>query len=214
MNLRELIAAGRTESRDVYDAFFCTDPEWIDFFNEAVDEVCIRTRSIENEGIELDSDAGDPYIKIPDYIWSIQRVTYSGRKLILLDKQMLDECEGDGWESQQGTPISCYEVGGKLRLYPTPDGDGTVLVHAFCTPENPMKSNSDEPEGVKPRLHRKLVDWALHCFYSKKDADVFDANLAAVHESKFNDVFGPRPDEKSMRRLRINVRRRVSGVFF
>ncbi len=214
MNLRDLIDSGRSDSRDISTPRMWSDDEWTDYFNEAVDEVCIRTRSIEKEDIEIDVAANDPYATIPEYIWSIQRVTFDGRKLLLLDKQMLDECEGDAWEERTGTPVGCYEVGGNLRFYPTPDAAGIAKVHAFCTPESPMEEDEDEPEGVKPRLHRKLVDWALHCAYSKKDADTFDANLAEVHEGKFEQVFGPRPDEKAMRRLRINVRRYVKGAYF
>ncbi len=214
MNLRDLIDSGRSDSRDISTPRMWSDDEWTDYFNEAVDEVCIRTRSIEKEDIEIDVAANDPYATIPEYIWSIQRVTFDGRKLLLLDKQMLDECEGDAWEERTGTPVGCYEVGGNLRFHPTPDAAGIAKVHAFCTPESPMEEDEDEPEGVKPRLHRKLVDWALHCAYSKKDADTFDANLAEVHEGKFEQVFGPRPDEKAMRRLRINVRRYVKGAYF
>lgn len=214
MDLHDLITSARSDSQDVKTPHLWADDEWGDYFNEAVDEVCIRTRSIEKEDIELDVSELDPYAKIPDHLWSIQRVTFAGRKLLLLDKQMLDECEGDDWEARTGAPVACYEIGGQLRLYPTPDVAGTAKVHAFCTPESPMEGDGDEPEGVKPRLHRKLIDWALHCAYSKKDADTFDANLAAVHEAKFDAVFGPRPDEKTMRRLRINVRRYVKGAYF
>lgn len=214
MNRLDMITACRLETQDTKKPYLWKDEEFGAGLNEAADEACIRGRLIENENIELSASVGDPYVDIPEYAWSIQRITFNGRKMLLLDKQMLNECEGDAWEDRTGTPVSCYEVGGKLRFYPIPDADGVVKVHAFCTPEHPMELDDDEPEGIKARLHVKLVDWALHCAYSKKDADTFDANLAEVHEVKFEQVFGPRPDEKAMRRLRLNVRRYVKGYQF
>lgn len=214
MTLRDLIKRCRQETQDLSPKFLWRDEEWIDYLNESVDEACIRSRLIENEAIELSATAGDPYVELPEYAWSIQRVTFSGRKLLLLDKQMLDESEGEAWEERTGTPIGCYEVGGQLRLYPIPDADGEIKVHAFCTPESPMTGDGDEPEGVKSRLQGKLTDWALHLAYSKKDADTFDGQQADKYEAEFEKTFGPRPDEKAMRRLRINVRRHVKGAFF
>lgn len=214
MTLRDLIKRCRVESRDLSKPFLWLDEEWIDYLNESVDEACIRARLIENEAIELTASAGDPYVELPEYAWSIQRVTFNGCKLLLLDKQMLDECEGGSWEERTGTPIGCYEVGGQLRLYPIPDAGGDVKAHAFCTPEDPMEGDEDKPECVKARLHGKLTDWALRCAYSKKDADTFDSKQADKYEAEFEKTFGPRPDEKAMRRLRINVRRYVKGAYF
>jgi hypothetical protein len=77
-----------------------------------------------------------------------------------------------------------------------------------------MEANADEPEGIKSRLHVKLIDWAQACAYNKPDSDNFDPGRAAKHEGKFEATFGPRPDEKAMRRKRINVRRVVAGSYF
>ncbi len=38
--------------------------QWIEFLNEAVDEACIRSRLIEDEAIELDAKADDPFKNI------------------------------------------------------------------------------------------------------------------------------------------------------
>jgi len=211
MNLGQLIASCRSETRDLVKRYQWEDSEWIEFLNEAVDEACIRSRLIEDEAIELDAKADDPYVEIPEHLWSIRGALFDGRRLELIDKQMITDA---AWEELSGTPVACYEVGGKLRLYRIPETDGVVKVHAFCTPEEPMSKSSDSPQGVKPRLHIKLTDWALYRAYSKNDADTFDANLAQVHLDKFERVFGPRHDEKEMRRLRINVVRRVKGVYF
>ena len=215
MNLRDLIDQCRNETRDTSVPYLWSDPEWTGYLNEAADEACIRARLIENEGLELDSSAGDPYADIPDYVWSIQRVTFNGRKLILCDKQMLDDTEGLEWESRTADiPVACYEVGGKLRFYPIPAVAGEVFAHAFCTPSSQMEDDEDEPQEIKPRRQGRNNDWALRCAYSKKDADTFDGKQAEGYEVAFEKTFGPRPDEKAMRRLRINVRRHVKGAYF
>lgn len=215
MNLKALVERCRITTGDLTKKYLWSDQEWIDALNEACDEACIRARLIEKEDVELNQQANDAYADIPDWIWSVRRVTFNGRRLILCDKEMLDASEGEAWEARSSdAPIACYEVGGRLRFYPIPTVTGTVVAHAFCTPDKPLANDDDEPSWLRVRLHEKLIDWALHVAYSKQDADTFNANLADVHETKFEQVFGPRPDEKAMRRLRINVTRRVAGSYF
>lgn len=213
MNLRQLIDRARSETRDSAVPPMWSDDEWRDYFNEAADEAAIRARLIEDDQIEADVSADEAYAEYPEYVWAIQRVYLGSKRLTLVDREMLDATEGEGWEDQTGAPWACYEVGGKLRLFPIPDADGTARIVAFCTPKNPMEGDDDEP-GLRARLHSQLLDWAMHLAYLKKDSDFFDANLAAKHGDEFEKTFGPRPDEKAMRRKRINVRRFVSGSYF
>jgi hypothetical protein len=128
---------------------------------------------------------------------------------------MIDDCENTEWEDHTAdVPIACYEVGGRLRFYPSPTTTGTVIAQGYCTPDSPLAEDEDTPDWLSPRLHANLIDWALSVAYSKQDADTFDAKRAEKYEIAFERKFGPRPDEKSMRRLRINVRRQVSGAYF
>ncbi len=216
MTLEELRRRCREKSGDAKNKpYLWSDDDWRDYFNEAANEACIRARLIEQEDIELDHSANDAYADIPDHVWSVQRVTFNGCRMILCDKAMLDDCEGENWESRTAdTPIACYEIGGRLRFYPIPTTTGHVLAHGFCTPERPLVNDKDEPAWMRDRLHEKLMNWALHVAYSKQDADTFNAGLADKYESAFERDFGPRPDEKAMRRLRINVRRHVAGSYF
>lgn len=215
MKLQDLIKRCRALSQDLRRPYKWSDEEWRDAINEACDEACIRARLIEQEDIPIDQAANDAYGEIPDHVWSVRRVTFNGRQLILCDKSMLDEFEGEAWEERTAdVPISCYEIGGKLRFYPIPTTTGSVVVHGFCTPEKALENSQDEPAWLRARLHDKLTDWAMHVAYSKSDADTFNAGLADRHEAAFERTFGARPDEKAMRRLRINVRRHVSGRYF
>ncbi len=214
MNLGQLVARCRVGSNDLVKKYLWSDDEWRDYLNEAVDEAAIRAMLIEDDQIEIELTANDAYGECPGHVWSIRRVFVGDRRMVLVDREMLDASEGDGWEAQTGTPWACYEISGKLRFFPIPETSGVARVAAFCTPENPMVSNDDEPECVKNRLHIKLTEWALACAYNKPDSDTFDPGRAAKHEARFEEVFGPRPDEKAMRRKRINVRRVVAGSYF
>lgn len=213
MNLRQLIDRGRSESKDLRTPFKWKDSEWVAYFNEAAEEAAIRARLIEDDQIEIDVSANDAYADYPEYVWSIQRVYLGGRKMILTDRATIDASEIDGWEEKTGVPQYCYEVGGRLRFHPVPTEAGTARMVAFCTPKRPMVNDGDEP-GLRARIHSQLLDWALHLAYSKKDADTFDAGLASIHENAFEKTFGPRLDEKAIRRQRINVRRHVAGNYF
>lgn len=216
MNRSALIARCRSITQDTKNRpYLWSDDEFGDALNEAGDEACIRARLIERDDIELNVSANDPKVEIPDYAWSISRVAMNGRKLDLVDRQMLDEREGVDWESRTAEePLACYEVNGSLRLYPIPTVAGVLKIHSFCTPESQMSEDDDEPAGIRPRLHEKLIDWALHVAYLKADSDTFNADLADKYEADFEKTFGPRPDEKAMRRLRINVTRRTTGAYF
>lgn len=214
MTLAELVARCRSESRDNRKPYFWNNDDWIARLNESVDEAAIRAMLINDDTIELDVTAGEEYVDYPARAWSIRRVFFGDRKLVLLDREMLDASEEEGWETKAGTPVACYEINGQLRFYPIPDTSGAARMTAYCTPEKPMEADSDKPEFVKDRLHIKLVDWALACFYDNPDADSFDPGRAQKYETKFEQTFGPRPSEKAMRVKRINVIRRVAGSYF
>lgn len=213
MNLAELIRRARVATHDVAKPYFASDDDWRDWLNEAAEEAAIRARLIEDEAIEVSVDAGTPTANYPERVWAVQRVFLNDRRLQLVDREMLDASEGEGWEVATGEPIACYEVGKTLRFYPIPQTSGTARMVAFCIPKNEMANETDEP-GLNRRIHLKLLNFALAQFYAKQDADTFDPNKAAQYEAMFEGDFGPPVDEKAVRRKRINVRRYVAGAWF
>lgn len=213
MNLGRLIERCRSVTKDLKAPYFWSREDWTDYLNEAADEAAIRARLIENDQIELSVSAGEATVEYPTNIWSIRRVFLGGRRLTLTDRETIDAAEGEGWESITGTPLFCYEVGGKLRFYPIPEVDDTARLVAFCTPKNAMLDDDDEPE-LHPRCHTALIDWALFLAYSNHDADTFDPVRAADYEARFENNFGPRHSERELRQKRLNVRRHIARSFF
>ncbi len=214
MQLGELIRRGRAAAYDVAEPYFASADDWQAWLNEAAEEAAIRARLIEDESIEVTVEAGAPTAGYPAHVWAIQRVFFSGRRLELVDREMLDASEGEGWESATGQPVACYESAQTLRFYPIPEMSGVARIVAFCVPASEMKGDGDEPGLPDKRTHLKLLNFALAQFYSRQDADAFDPNKAAQYEAAFIADFGPPVDEKALRRKRINVRRHVAGAWF
>lgn len=214
MRLSELIRRGRSATQDLAKPYFASDDDWRDWLNEAAEEAAIRARLIEDESIEASVEAGTATASYPAHVWAVQRVFLGDRRLQLVDREMLDASEGEGWESATGQPVACYEIGQSLRFYPIPETSETARIVAFCVPAGEMEGVDDEPGLPNKRTHLKLLNFALAQFYSRQDSDAFDPNKAAQYEAAFIADFGPPVDEKAMRRKRINVRRHVAGAWF
>jgi len=214
MNLGELETRCRNTTQDTAAKKLWSRDEFAEYLNEAATEIAIRSLCIEDDTIEIAATAGEAKVACPEHVYRIQRATFGTRRLLLADRAMLDQLEGEGWEELTGDPIAIYEVGGDLRLYPIPTVDSTVKLVAFCTPQQAMAEDDDDPQGIPVRMHPYLIDWALHLAYSKQDADTFDTKQADRYEGRFDARFGPRRDERAGRPSRINVRRRAQGHYF
>lgn len=209
--LAELIARCRDDSGDEAAPYHCSDADWTKYLNEAEDESCIRSRLIE-EVIDVAFAAGDDTIAVPERAFSIQSAAIAGRSLALYTLRDLNDLLPDGWDDDEGEVVACARHENLLRLYPIPVAAGTVRLTAFCTPENHMVDDLDEPS-IASRHHVKLVDWALRCAYSKQNNDLYDKDLADKHEGRFERTFGPRPNEVEMRRVSIRRQRPARGSF-
>lgn len=215
MTLEKLILSCRRDAADTGEPSFWSDEQWADALNEAEIEACIRARLIEDDAIDSGAVALDPYVSIPARAFSVRRVLVGREEIELLSRNDFQGRRFGGWETVTGTPVECYRIGDRLRLYPTPVVDADVTMVAFCTPREPMElpsAVSVSPE-IDERLHIKLVDWALARFYRTPDSDYGNHGLADRHESRFAQVFGQRPDEVEMRRTKIRARRDARGQF-
>lgn len=214
MKLRQLLDRWTSITRDHVVPQFWPTGRRVELLNEAAEEAAIRGRLLDTDQLTVALAAGDPYADYPAHAWSIREITLDGNRLQLVDREMLDESDGD-WERRTGTPVAVCEIDGRLRFYPIPEQDGEAQVRAFCVPETPLDENNlDGEPGLPERDHKHLLDYALSIAYLDVDADAIDPNRAARHEALFERRYGPPVTAATRRRVRLNVKRRVSGAFF
>lgn len=214
MNLQQLLDRWTSVTRDEAVPPFWPTARRVELLNEAAEEAAIRGRLLDTDQLTVDLVAGKPYANYPAHAWSIREITLDGRRLQLVDREMLDESEGN-WEARTGTPIAVCEIDGKLRFYPIPEQDAEAQVRAFCVPETLLKETdlNGEP-GLPEREHKHLLDYALSVAYTDLDADALDPGRAERHEAAFERRYGPPVTAATRRRIRLNVKRRVSGAYF
>ena len=90
-------------------------------------------------------------------------------------------------------------------VVPTPDQAYTMNIAVVRAQVNPMSSivaPISEPE-INRRHHMKLIEWALHKAYAKKDADTYDEKRSGSHLRSFEKYFGYSPG--AGRRLSANA---------
>lgn len=214
MTLQQLLDRWTSITRDDREPAFWPRARRVELLNEAAEEAAIRGRLIDTDQLTASLVASDPYADYPAHAWSIREITLDGKRLQLVDREMLDESEGD-WERRTGTPVAVCEIDGRLRFYPIPEQDGEAQVRAFCVPETPLDENNLNGEPGLPELdHKYLLDYALSIAYLDMDADAMDPSRAAKHEAAFERRYGPTVTAATRRRVRLNVKRRVSGAFF
>jgi hypothetical protein len=205
MTLDELRLAFRREADDIAAPYLWSNDD-VDFWvNEAEVEACRRARLIVDSRTpdlcEISLLAGDEWIDIDARIISVRRVRLSGFAYPLVKKTRAEmDMALPGWEDHTGDPqafVSDMDVTA-LRMYPTPTTAGTALLTVIREPKDPMVDDDDTPE-IAPRYHAKLVHWAVHRAFAKKDTETLDENASLKALALFEQEFGPRRSAQSER---------------
>lgn len=88
----------------------------------------------------------------------------------------------------------CYidEVGNELTFVrpPTMPDVASLIINRLPLRDFTLKTS---PE-IAIVHHAGLLHWAAHLAFMKPEADTMNLNLAAYHEKKFTEMFGPMPD--------------------
>jgi len=221
MTLAELIARYRLEAKDQVAPFFVSDDEVRGFLNEAQREACIRARLIHESSntsmCNIGVSAGKGTYK---HHRALYEITHCGFKLAgdavrrpvsLVSTEWLDANVRD-WRDAAGTPLYAVQKDRTLRLVPTPNEDGMLMLEGFRTQLDDLEDKDDEPE-INDIHHLHLVQWVLYRVFSIPDADIFDGNRASVAEDAFTDYFGRRPDADLRRSTREDVPQHVQGFW-
>jgi len=207
MTLSELIAAFRVTAYDQTTPYIWSDSDIAGYLADAESEACVRARLIADEttpAVAVIGIATSAWINLHPSILDVTRATLASSPDRLLAQCPPDELDRQwpGWETQTGTPTRYYVLGGRLRLIPQPTAaSDTLRLSAFRTPLAPLSASDldAEPEIPEPH-HARLLDWALHRAYSKRDEEAFDPDRAEIHRRMFVENFGPRPSGSAMRK--------------
>lgn len=206
MTKEELIAIFRRDTDDLAARYLSSDTSIIQWLAEAEHEACIRARLIHDVSTpavcRINVKAPSPTYKLHPAILDITRAAFTAtgstteHVLYLTDTVEQDRRFPD-WRTTVDTPRQAIQTDTQLRLCCIPGSDGVIALEAYRLPTSDSDA-SWEPE-ISAVHHRHLIQWALHCCYSRPDVDVYDQKRAELALSRFTSVFGLRP-ETNMRR--------------
>lgn len=220
MTLGELIAAFRADADDRADGligvaeadkpYLWRDADVRRWFNEAVDEACIRRRLIHDSGIRVSVKAGNSVYELPGNVYEISHISFrkagaSTRENIrLVSYESMARMRPDWREGAVHTNSwidYAIQTDRYIRLVDAPNSPGTLYIEGYRTPLEPMKADADEPE-LHSMHHRRLVDWVNYRAFSVPDSEVVSAGRAAAGLAFFTAYFGERPDADMRRNSR------------
>lgn len=206
MTLTELLAEFRTAVDDLVAPYLWSDVDVSGYLADAESEACIRARLIVDEttaDVAVVLIGTDAWVDLAPSVIEVSRAWLASNPDNPLRQCPPDELDRihPGWESQTGTPTQYYVCGRRLRLIPQPtaaSGD-TLHLRLFRTPLVPLSTSSIHPE-IPEQHHRRLLDWAFHMAFSRRDVDQFDPRRADLHRQIFENWFGPRPSGSAIRK--------------
>ena len=223
MKLKDLIRRFRTEANDKAQPYFWSDPEVIDWLNDAEEEAALRGRllyeSQDLDVIEIEVTAGlavyelHPSLHELSFLAFKQDVDSRSVPVILMSPEALDRTVND-WRDRTDLCGRIYAIQSDktIQLVPVPTQDGTLHLEGYRIPLELMQGDDDEPE-INAAHHRHLIQWALHKAFSIPDTEVFDATRAEAAEFEFTRYFGLRPDSDLRRSTREDETQTVKGFF-
>lgn len=208
----ELIADFRSVSQDSADGQLWSDEDVLRWLDEAQQEAVVRARLLHestNTAIcNIAVTSGASVYSLHASLYEIDHIAFlatgatTRTPLKLVSREELDRIRPD-WRDKTGTPEFAIQTDKQLRLTPTPDVTGTVLLEGYRLPLVTLEDSGKTPE-INAAHHRHLVHWVLHRAYGIQDADSFDPNRSAKSEAAFTDYFGSRPDADLRRSTRAD----------
>lgn len=220
MDLEDLLDDLRRKVDDTAHPQLYSDSQLTDWLNDAVEEVCIRTRCLQDSSsavcsvaVEEDerSIALDPSI----FVVRSARIDGQARRLELKNSAWLDE-NYPGWDDDALTitGVPQYAVFDTdqhtLQVYPTPDDDYTLKLRVWrgAIDDEKLESESDVPI-IPERYHRHLALFAAGLAFDDKDSEKYDPERADRLNAKFDTYVGP---PVSAQALRLMGTSRIRGV--
>lgn len=216
MNLGALILSFRVDANDKVEPYFHSDDVLKIWFNEAVEEACIRGRLIREwlnlDVCEYDVGIGQTQCQLHESLYEISSArlqdpnTHQTSDLILVSTEMLDRIYNgaNDWRTMEGEPKYLIQGDTDIRISPVPTQPFKIRLEGYRLPLVDMIENTDSPE-LNRGHHRHLVNWVLHRAFSVPDEEFVDGDKAAMALERFEQYFGLRPDSDLRRMTRHDV---------
>lgn len=206
MTREELRAEFRVVTQDKVAPYLFENDIVDRWLAEAEAEAAIRGRLLHESGnalvCQVPVSAGSAVYPLHQALYEIDHIAFrlSGATtrtpVRLSSPEELDRTLRD-WRDLTGTPTHAIQGDSSIRLVPTPDADGTLLLEGYRLP----LSSTGKLE-IHAAHHRHLVHWALHRAFGLPDSETLDLGKAADAERAFTHYFGSRPDSDLRRSTR------------
>lgn len=175
----DLIKAFREDERDAVAPYFWSDSQLVRFANGALTAFAEKTKSILDDGFELEFAAGEDVLDYPEAIIDVIDAEIAvGAKTWPIDVRSPGEIRCSRLpKSGKVCLVLADSAVGKLRLVPAPAAAGVLTLQAVRRPLKELAKDSKIPD-VNPAHREYLLLHMKHRAYNVADAEVLDAAKA------------------------------------
>lgn len=175
----DLIKAFREDERDAVAPYFWSDSQLVRFANGALAAFAEKTKSIIDDGFELEFAAGEDVLDYPEAIIDVIDAEIAvGVKTWPIDVRSPGEIRRSRLpKSGKVCMVLADSAVGKLRLVPAPAAAGVLTLQAVRRPLKELTKDSKIPD-VNPVHREYLLLHLKHRAYNVGDAEIFDAAKA------------------------------------
>lgn len=183
----DLIKAFREDERDAVAPYFWSESQLVRFANGALTAFAEKTKSIIDDGFEIEFAAGEDVIDYPAAIIDvIDAELFLGERSWPIDVRSPAEIRRSSLPTT-GRPcvLLANSAVGRMRLVPKPQESGKVVLQVIRRPIKDL-ANDSKLVDVNPVHREHLLLFIKHRAYSVKDAEIFDAVKAGQYLAEFN----------------------------
>lgn len=189
MTINDLITEAREDILDDINSakYLWSVKQLTRYANEAVLEACSRAPLINRVKTKAIVATTAEYV-LDSFIRQIYvaKLDLQTEPLIQITDAQLSIGVGYNWRTSTGTPTHYIRTGHKLRLYPIPIVDDTLVMTTSSIPDDDF----DFEEDIDPAYHKCLLYYIAYKAYMLNDADTYNPVKAADFLKMFDAVFG------------------------
>lgn len=189
MTIDDLVLEARTDILDdtVSAKYLWSNLQLTRYANEAVLEACSRAPLINRVLTKAITAATAEYV-IDSFIKQIYvaKLDLQTTPLIQATDATLSIGIGSSWRTSTGTPTHYIRTGHKIRLYPVPIVDDTLVMTTSNIPDDDFSFEDD----IDPAYHKGLLYYIAYKAYMLNDADAYNPVKAADFLKMFDVIFG------------------------